>query len=745
MAFFNIRRSIFVLGLVCGCGERQTYCERSVQMQSWSEAVRWCGATAAIDPDAAIAAGKAALHLGRYPEVVWFATLAASSQRAGDAAALRASVATAEGAPWEALHHLTIAYVHHIIARDVAAQARDEYVRAEAWSAIGDLGRALEAALAAREFAQQSRDPKDSRMVVFADLAIAEVLRNLGDLTEAEKVIRRASELAQVPADRVAVWLKQAVIFGDLGHPALMVEPLKRALSIELSAASPRSPIVEALWLNLAATDRTAGDFAGALVQIEKARAAGADDMSYYLARAQTFQAQRQLAEASRELAIAERTRLTGEWAYVIAFERARLAAQMGDLPAAIAADRRAIDAVTSLLDGAGQLAPVLVASFREAYLHLIGLYAAGGQFKEAVDVVALLDAQALLGSQAAPSSEPKVVIPAGPPVQPAPARHVSIDELVRAWQGRTLIIAVPDGERLWRLTVRDSRVDGVDVGKADDFVRYARALENDPGDRAAGRALGDALLAGVPEGRVDVLPVGPIARAPFGALRRGETSDLAWPRWQIVRVLGVLPHMQPAREPSSGVPVVIADPAGELRASAGAATRAATAMGGRLFVGAAATRSALALARDSWVLHIAVHTRLRGATSVLQLADGDAGEAEIAALAPSPRIVILANCASAVGRDEGSHGSLALAFVNAGTELVVATRRSVADAETAQLIDAFYGAGGARDPIHALATVQAAAAATASVGSAPVWSAFEVIAGRPAASEPISAGASSP
>jgi tetratricopeptide (TPR) repeat protein len=736
----NIRRSIVALALVAGCARSRTPCERHIQAQAWSEAVRSCGATAAIDPDAAIAAGRAALQLVRYTEVAWFATLAASTRRWGDAAALRASVATAEGTPREALDYLAIAYAHHLITRDVAAQARDKYQLAQAWSEIGDLGQALDAARVARDLAEQARR---ARMVVYADLAIAEVVRNLGDLAQAETVIQRAGELAQEPADKVVVWLKQAVIFGDLGHTALMVGSLSRALSIELAAAAPRPPIVQALWLNLAGADRSAGDFAGALARIEKARAAGTDEMSYHLARAQTFRAQGQLAEASRELAIAERTPLTGEWAYVIAFERARVAAQMGDVPAAIAADRRAIDAVTALLDGAGPLAPVLVASFREAYLHLIGLHAGQGRFEDALEVVALLDAQALLGSQASPSSEPGAVIQVDQPAPRAGRRHVSRTELVRAWQGRTLIIAVPDGERLWRLTVRDGRVDGVHVGKADDLVGHARGLERDPTDLAAGRALGDALLAGVPEGRVDVLLVGPIARAPLGALRRGD-PDLASQRWQIARVLGVLPaSASPA--PAGGPSVAIADSEGDLPASSAAATRAARAIGGGVFVGAAANRAALASARGGAVLHVAVHTRLRGTTSVLQLADGDAGEAEIAALAPSPRLVVLANCASAVGSGDGGRGSLALAFVNAGAELVVATLRSVPDADAAQLIDAFYDAGGARDPIRALAAVQATAAAATPAGAGPpVWSAFEVIAGRPAVSGPRSAHASS-
>ena len=64
----------------------------------------------------------------------------------------------------------------------------------------------------------------------------------------------------------------------------------------------------------------------------------------------------------------------------------------------------------------------------------------------------------------------------------------------------------------------------------------------------------------------------------------------------------------------------------------------------------------------------------------------------------------------------------------------MIATQYSVGDGDAARVIETFYAADGARDPVRALATVQAAFSA-ASAGrhdAAPAWSAFEVIAGRP-------------
>jgi hypothetical protein len=142
----DMRNSIFVLWLVAGCAEPPSVCARATQRQAWSEAVLVCGATAALDPGAAIAAGRAALHLGEFVEASWFATLAAKTGRCGDAATIRATVASADDAPDLALGYLAIAYAAHAAAGERLALARDAYQLAAAWSELGDLGRALEAA-----------------------------------------------------------------------------------------------------------------------------------------------------------------------------------------------------------------------------------------------------------------------------------------------------------------------------------------------------------------------------------------------------------------------------------------------------------------------------------------------------------------------------------------------------------------------------------------------------------------------
>jgi CHAT domain-containing protein len=123
--------------------------------------------------------------------------------------------------------------------------------------------------------------------------------------------------------------------------------------------------------------------------------------------------------------------------------------------------------------------------------------------------------------------------------------------------------------------------------------------------------------------------------------------------------------------------------------------------------VGAAATRAAFLGAAGAAILHVAAHTAQGRGGATLDLSDGPIGLADIARLAPAPRLVVLASCGAAAGRDDAGNGSLTTAFLDAGADAVVGTRWSVGDAEAAQFIAAFYAANGARDPAHALAQVE--------------------------------------
>jgi CHAT domain-containing protein len=181
------------------------------------------------------------------------------------------------------------------------------------------------------------------------------------------------------------------------------------------------------------------------------------------------------------------------------------------------------------------------------------------------------------------------------------------------------------------------------------------------------------------------------------------------------------------ANRPGRAV-IAIGDPGGDLPAAAAEARQVAEQLHGSALVGAAATRAAFANAAGADVLHIAAHTTQRPDGATLELAGGEGVTvADVAKLVPAPRLVVLASCGAAAGRDDAGNGSLANAFLDAGADVVVATRWSVGDAEAARFIEAFYAAGGARDPVRALGETQLASELPAKTRAA-----FEVFVARP-------------
>src|SRR5262249_52230566 len=138
-----------------------------------------------------------------------------------------------------------------------------------------------------------------------------------------------------------------------------------------------------------------------------------------------------------------------------------------------------------------------------------------------------------------------------------------------------------------------------------------------------------------------------------------------------------------------------------------------AAALGTTAQSGAAATSAALFAAAGAGLLHLAVHAELAASGGALALHDRAVPAAEISARALGPAIVVLSACSSADARDPESAGSLAAAFLAGGARQVVATLGPVSDAGGASMMRAFYQAGGRRDPVRALAAVQASLAAT--------------------------------
>ena len=709
-------------------------CVELVEAEQWNAALARCSEEleAREHPVIRIRTAQAYQYLERCEEAERVARPLLSGPRAADAELLLGSCALTRGEWGVAVQHLGRAMAMHGEAGNFRAQARDAQQLAGARFRQGEYRLALQALELSHAAATRA---KDDRMQVFVDISAASILRAMGDFRGAEQTIARALDQARHPGDRALAHFMQGLVQLETGLVAPARSTLEAFLAEERRAPAPRAQYLSAALLNLAFIDRkahTAAKRVEALGRVEEAHRLGADEMTFRLNRGVILADLGRLAEATADLRAAEAAGPSGEWSWWVPYQAALVATKAGDAPGAIAACKRSIAKVTELATRSGTYGPTLIASLRQPHVHLIGLLAEREAWRDVLEVVTTLDAHALLDSREAPAD----ILPssASPVVLPAPARRPLGDAraVVDAWRGRRLVIVVPGGDRVWRLVLeRDGVLDGRDLGEAAPLEKRARALEVSPDDAEAGRILGEAILGGVaPDGSIDLLVMGQLARAPLAALRIG--GGLAISDYRLARVPGVLPWQTGAGAPRAPAParaVVIGDPTADLPESAGEARRIAARLEVAPYLGAAATRAAFAAASGAALLHVSGHTKQGLDGAALLLADGRVTPDDIARLAPGPRRVVLASCAAGAGRDEAGTGSLANAFLDAGADHVVATRWTIEDRDAAPLVAAFYETGGARDPVGGLAAAQLRLAGRI---QAQTWAAFEVIASRP-------------
>lgn len=704
-------------------------CRKDFRARRWATAMASCEMEfwATGECSWVLDAARSALYLNRVEDVRRLASHALDSVHAGDAHQLLGAADLQRGLFDDALRHLNAAAALHNQRGDDAGRARDAHQMAGVWFQLGKYEQALAAAAIARESAERARD---RRMQVFIDIMQVDILRAVGALEEAEAVIEDLLNKPLDSPDLVWALLKRGVLYLDSGRWGLARQPLTAALREERAATSPRKAVLESLALQLAFVEQKAGAFERALQYIEEAKVLGTDEMSYCLNRGIVLASIGRLSEAAADLDAAEAAQPRGQWKPWVAYQRALVASRMGNDPDAEKYFRVAIERMTELAQNSGVWGPTLIANYREPHLQLIGLLAKRSDWIGVLEVVATMDAQALLESKEMLSDlAPSSLTPATNVTRARPSRSlITMSGILKAWRGRHLVVLVPAGTRVIRLTLHNGQLQGADVGDAKELTELALRLEADPSDLEVGRRLGEVLLPAISASgeRIDLLLVGPIARTPIAALRYGAKSALSY--WQLARVLGVIPRSPVHVDFAAGV-IAIGDPTKDLPRSAVEAERVAKQLGGQVFLQDRATRAAFRQARGAALLHIAAHTLRKRGGPVIQLNDGSLSAADVELLQPAPHLVVLASCSGSIGHDDAGNGSLAAAFLDAGADAVVATRLSVIDLEAAELVDAFYRTAGDRDPLRALTEIQLHPPAGVSRNTAFV---FEVIMARP-------------
>jgi CHAT domain-containing protein len=152
----------------------------------------------------------------------------------------------------------------------------------------------------------------------------------------------------------------------------------------------------------------------------------------------------------------------------------------------------------------------------------------------------------------------------------------------------------------------------------------------------------------------------------------------------------------------------VLADSRGDLPGARREAEEITRRLGGELAIslGEAASRDSLGRALGADFLHLATHAEIDELGGKLLLADGPFSALELAGSAHAPSQVVLATCGSGIS-PPGAY-SLALGFLAAGADQVLATLRRVNDDATARLTSELYR-GDVSDLVTGLWRLQAA------------------------------------
>jgi tetratricopeptide (TPR) repeat protein len=375
----------------------------------------------------------------------------------------------------------------------------------------------------------------------------------------------------------------------------------------------------------------------------------------------------------------------------------------------------------------------------REPYELLFSTLARAGRFEEAVQAFDQWQGRSLLDALSRPlprapfdlrSAAARIenfgawipAVVAAPLLQTAPGR-LAIAE-VRSTDVLALVIA--DAE-LWRVTSGGGRLDVVDLGPITSFQPRFERFEAAPTDLALAEELGQAL---VPDAvfrathqTLRVVLDGPLMGLPIVALRHhGRPLIAARPVVHAPRI-SVLACAPAARSPRHAL--ALADAAGDLPDARAEAEELARLFGGTSAVGAGATSAALFSAGRGNLLHVAVHADIDASGGFLALYDQKLHALDISGRRLGPGLVVLSACVSALSNDLELAGSLASAFLAAGSTQVVATLRPVSDAGARALFSRFYQRGGAHDPVRALASVQAELASSPTNTDWPSFAVF--------------------
>lgn len=703
---------VVVLGLLLRDDEG-SLCLRLFAARRWQDASVACQyeAERSGDPWLGVRAARSLYRLGKRDDALaaamrWFDSAADATARqiAGAAHQLRDEHQLARPLFEQALDE-------HLRGADHAEAARDAQMLAGTLLFQGVFGTALDTAeLAVRE----AKRAGDLRLEANALLGLGKIWAEVGDAAKARTVYWQARERStQWPEDQAWAYLELGILDCDIGQHDEGMKLLQLALDIAKSRGL--TTVVDAAHVNLARAERelehvdAADAHMRALAPEQRGRpTAQFVDGLIAADRGDRVRADQLLAQAAADPP-------TDDYACEIALQRGKLAERWNELDKAEAFYRQAIGVVEQLrADNSLELRPWVLTRRREPYSALLTLLARANQLGDALVIAEQLHARtwrdALL-SYAGPKDSGKRVSAVqmlGQRLRVADAPMVSEADLRRIFAHREVLLFTDAGVAVWRFHVVDGVIERLDRLPDDiaELIERWRAAPNDP--KLAER-LGTVLIPATafrPAARpLYIVADGVLNTLSFAALRAAGHA-LVEDRVLVRLPSAIALQCRRVEEPSRPA-VLLGDSRGDLPAARREILELGRLLGVEVFVGDEATVDRLQSGQHAAVLHLALHANEEAGGPSLALADGSVSSADVVAMKLAPRLVVLAGCATAIGRDAEGWDALSSAFLLTGTRTVVATLQSVADADASAFLQRFYALGGQQHPGVALATTQ--------------------------------------
>jgi tetratricopeptide (TPR) repeat protein/predicted Ser/Thr protein kinase len=548
----------------------------------------------------------------------------------------------------------------------------------------------------------------DPRIEAVCHLTSARILSEIGARSGALAELERAAPLMTRPGDVVQLDFERGNVYQNLGEDGLAVPQFERARAGAEAVTNRRLAL--AASHNLVYSLAGAGRAADAARQLTAANALDPTDHE----RATRLSLEARIAERGGDLVRAA-ARIDEAIAATDAdatgdliehhTERAEIALRRGELVVAEQSARRAIALIETVRSNQppAELRSWMITDRRIPYQLLFAVLARRGDAAGALEAFERYRGLAVLAGLAhgaGPAAQaPAAGYPVGdlarlfPLLQASPLASAAPERAIRdAVRGASLLVLAVAHDELWRITAQDGQLEIASLGPLAALQPQIERLRAAPADRAAAAALGAALvpaaLAGPSDRVLHVVLDEPLAAVPLAALWVGDRRWIA--ARPIVRAARVADVGCAAAPGGPRHVVVIGDPL------AGRQLPAVT---------PGATRSALLDAGRSELLDVRVPVAADALDDALVLRDGRVRALEIAGHGGVAGRVVLAG--SPTG-PEGTAG-LAMAFLAAGADQVIATLGPVPRAALDRLTERLHGADPG-DLVRALARIQATA-----------------------------------